>query len=491
MLRFRALVRALALALVSFASLAPRPADAAPAPGFLSARDGRIFDSAGDPVLLRGVSFGGWLLPENWIAPLAPEWQDHLRFLAREAHLLDDLEAAFAAAGPHDESSASIHAYLAELQTSMIESAGRPAAEAFWLDVRDELPVVDPRTFDRLLRDRFGDDGALEVHSAFHDAWIGPDDFRRAAALGFDYVRIPLWYVWFQSDEPPHAPLEYGYRRLDDAVRFARDAGLRLLLDLHGAPGGQNAGPHSGDVGRAELFGDRDLEERVFAFWRETARRYADEPVVWAFEALNEPSAAPSREDWIRVHDGIHRAVRAHAPRTVLVMGDGYKLDDEPHRSEGFFPRPADLGWTNVAYSLHLYQVGSLESHRARLADFLRVALAERDRTSAPVLVGEFSTLSADAPGLAALRLYADEFRRNDLSWALWNWKIVGERPPRTLWGVYQYDGDWTPPVLHRVPKEDLLRAIARMKSENFAPLPAFAEALGAILAGAPPEPAP
>ena len=37
-----------------------------------------------------------------------------------------------------------------------------------------------------------------------------------------------------------------GWRRLDDAVRWAEEFQLKLLLDLHGAPGSQNGKQTSG-----------------------------------------------------------------------------------------------------------------------------------------------------------------------------------------------------------------------------------------------------
>ena len=45
----------------------------------------------------------------------------------------------------------------------------------------------------------------------FHDQWITERDFQLAKAHGFNFVRIPFWYHWFESDDRPYHYHDYGF----------------------------------------------------------------------------------------------------------------------------------------------------------------------------------------------------------------------------------------------------------------------------------------
>lgn len=480
---FLAFVLALGLAIGS-------PGAAADELPWITTRGRDFVDERGEVVAMRGVNLGGWLMMETWIPGIALDWEAHLMFLAREAGIERELLSAYEVAGEFDDDTTSIQIYLADLRAAMVGIAGAERTDAYWTKVGEELPVVDPRTLHRLLVTRFGEEGAARFWRAWHDTWIDESDFRRIAELGFDFVRIPFWYVWFQSDEAPYPILEEGegFRTLDRAVEWGRAHGVRLWLDLHGAPGGQNPWEHSGDIYKGELFKDAEAKARTYSLWKAIAARYSDEPVVFAYGALNEPASALGREDWIEVHDGIHDAIRSVDPRHVIVMEDGYKLEEEPFLSKGFFPDPSELGWTGVAYSAHFYQTGSMEAHNARAAMLREIGLREQARTGVPMIVGEFNAIHDSPAGLEAMRFYARVFNEAGWGWAPWTWKFTGAAPQdRTLWGVMQFDaashGEWKTPVVQRASLEELLEAVARLRSENFAPKPHYAGVLREALA--------
>ena len=60
------------------------------------------------------------------------------------------------------------------------------------------------------------------------------------ASLGLNTVRIPVGY-WFLESlvvTSEHFP-RGGEKYLDQAVQWAKDAGLYVIIELHGAPGAQ------------------------------------------------------------------------------------------------------------------------------------------------------------------------------------------------------------------------------------------------------------
>ena len=70
--------------------------------------------------------------------------------------------------------------------------------------------------------------------------WVTAADFTDMVSYGLNTVRIPVGY-WIGEklvDSSEHFP-RGGERYLDQVVAWARDAGLYVILDLHGAPGAQ------------------------------------------------------------------------------------------------------------------------------------------------------------------------------------------------------------------------------------------------------------
>ena len=65
------------------------------------------------------------------------------------------------------------------------------------------------------------------------NTWITQSDFQQIAAMGLNHVRIPIGY-WalnpLQGDPYVQGQLDV----LDKAVGWASDAGLKVMLDLHG-----------------------------------------------------------------------------------------------------------------------------------------------------------------------------------------------------------------------------------------------------------------
>jgi aryl-phospho-beta-D-glucosidase BglC (GH1 family) len=87
--------------------------------------------------------------------------------------------------------------------------------------------------------------GQEKANAAFAKHWdtfITKDDFQAMKQYNLNTVRIPVghWLVEetiAQGENWPRGGMKY----LDKVVGMAKDAGLNVILDLHGAPGGQVA----------------------------------------------------------------------------------------------------------------------------------------------------------------------------------------------------------------------------------------------------------
>ena len=71
---------------------------------------------------------------------------------------------------------------------------------------------------------------ALEKH---WNTWITQDDFNQISKAGLNHVRIPIGY-WALSPLDGDPYVQGQLKVLDKAIGWARDAGLKVLLDLHG-----------------------------------------------------------------------------------------------------------------------------------------------------------------------------------------------------------------------------------------------------------------
>ena len=69
------------------------------------------------------------------------------------------------------------------------------------------------------------------------DTYIEEADFAKIAAHGINAVRLPVPYFVFGDRKPYSGCIEY----VDQAMDYAEKYGLKVLIDLHTVPGGQNS----------------------------------------------------------------------------------------------------------------------------------------------------------------------------------------------------------------------------------------------------------
>lgn len=65
------------------------------------------------------------------------------------------------------------------------------------------------------------------------NSWITQGDFVRIAAAGMNHVRIPLGY-WAAAPLDGDPYVQGQLPVLDNAVNWARAAGIKIVIDLHG-----------------------------------------------------------------------------------------------------------------------------------------------------------------------------------------------------------------------------------------------------------------
>lgn len=121
--------------------------------------------------------------------------------------------------------------------------------------------------------------------------FLDRSDFEDMKAAGLNALRIPLGY-WAVDilDYEPYVAGQYPY--LIQAVNWAREVGLRVMIDLHGAPGSQNGQDNSGLIGPVLFANNKTNADRSLNVLRNLTEEFSRDMyggTVTSIELLNEP----------------------------------------------------------------------------------------------------------------------------------------------------------------------------------------------------------
>jgi len=298
-----------------------------------------------------------------------------------------------------------------------------PAGSAF-------PPIKDHVSLWTTVEKRFGVDGKSRVQAAFRNAWINEADFGRMKAAGFNCVRLP--FLAGLVNEPG------GLHWLDQAIAWANANQIYVILDMHGAPGGQSDQGHTGQADVNAFFRDPADITQAEAVWTQIARRYQNTPGVAGYDLLNEPTGTPNSDTLYVVQDRLYRAVRAGDPKHLIFIEDGYT-------GIQWMPFPAPAGWTNVVYSSHYYDFGAKTADDQQKAVDSYVAGVEKEqaRRSVPFYIGEYGL---EPHGTSAILAgLVQSLAAKHLSSSMWTYKVAWTGGGQSLWSLYSNAKPITP----------------------------------------------
>jgi glucan 1,3-beta-glucosidase len=155
---------------------------------------------------------------------------------------------------------------------------------SFFERVNDDS-VVDEYTLCRKLGSQ-----CLPTLKAHWNSFITQDDFNTIARAGLNHVRIPIGY-WAVAPEAGDPYVQGQIEFMDKAIGWARSAGLKVMIDLHGSVGSQNGFDNSGRRGDINWQRDDPDAKKTLNAIRILAQRYTKfTDVVTSIQALNEPA---------------------------------------------------------------------------------------------------------------------------------------------------------------------------------------------------------
>jgi len=324
----------------------------AAAPDFIHAEGTRLVDGRGDRFDVKGINLGNWLVPEG---------------------------------------------YMFKFKHALAPTAIANVIEAL-----------------------IGPEVALRFWAKFRESYIAEDDIRFIKAAGFNTVRVPLHWRLFveprdggqaaeQGDEN-HRFEGTGWALLDRLVQWCREAGLRVIIDLHAAPGGQTGVNHDDGPGFPLAFYVPRYRRLTVDLWRRLAAHYHDEPAVLGYDLLNEPISPYSDETYLNprlepFYRDIVAAIRGVDPNHVVLLAGA-----QWSTNFAVFDRPFD---GNAIYTYHKFWANPT---RDAVQSYLNFA----NRWNVPLLIGETGELTND---------WNEKFRRLNerfgIGWCFWPYKSL------------------------------------------------------------------
>lgn len=271
-----------------------------------------------------------------------------------------------------------------------------------------------PRFIDEMLRQLVGPEEADSFWREFTENYITADDLKVIAAHGLTVVRLPLHYKLF-TDELYLGGRNRGFEFCDRVIAWCREYGLRVVLDLHDAAGGQTGDNIDDSYGWPWLYESERFQRELCELWGRIAARYRDEPTVLGYDIINEPLGwqvkddSPVRQRYEGRHEAICKAalkaIRASGARQIVFF-PGTKWNTEFHVFSDF---ECDA---NLAYQCHSYGTNTLNQIRGNFTPF-------RDRSGRPMWMGETGGGTDDwtAETVAALK-------SADIGYTFWSYKM-------------------------------------------------------------------
>ena len=308
-------------------------------------------------------------------------------------------------------------------------------------------------------QNHFGAGLAKALLQGYANAYIQEIDFDLLMQMGVNVVRLPIYFQALVNDEDQGHFTNYTY--IDRVVQWCADRGMYVLLDLHGAPGGQNAEAHSGQKGQNHLF-DNNAQGQIYRdqtqqIWESLATHYKDNPTVVGYDLLNEPFGAgaypfaDANGLWT-LYNRLYQAIRAIDPQHLIVM------ESIPSELDwNTLPPPANYNWQNVQYEFHYYGfrfdaagniIGTLSfpEHQQYLIDgndpncatdpnkFCgKVQFSKQQNYNVPVLIGEFNGFSEKD----IWDLHLNTYKNKNWSWMMWSYKVNPSPAIGKDWGLY------------------------------------------------------
>lgn len=203
------------------------------------------------------------------------------------------------------------------------------------------------------------------------NTFVNQGDWQWMKGNGINTVRLPISYYHFLSGHPDQSvralmtDTEYerftsiyqnAFQCILNTIQAAGSHGIGVLIDLHGAPGGQNNEGHCGlSTGKANFFEKSKNRNKTISILLAIAATIVQYDNVIGLELINEPQNHQKLPGWYA--EAIHELCSKYGTRLPLYLGDCWSVEQYSHlltqnRHKGF-----------LVMDHHLYRCFTQDDH--------------------------------------------------------------------------------------------------------------------------------
>lgn len=305
----------------------------------------------------------------------------------------------------------------------------------------EEYEEIFQEEMDAILS-RFTDEQLEELNDAYFNSYCTEADFQLIRDLGMNTVRVPMYYRNFLtvhdryrlSDEElcarDFSTIELDFSKLDRFIQYAKDNGLKVIIDMHGVMGGQSGFEHSGtrDI---DFWKNEDYIEFMCNLWRAIAEHYVDDmpqlaSTILAYDLVNEPTnrnaIGTGPKQW-KVMDRMYDAIReVDTHHVISIEGVWFPVS---------LPSPDKYGWENVLYQFHYYNWPWQGTSNGLYYAFT-FGLSTLVDFDVPKLVGEFTFFDDEGAWIE----YLNKYDQHGWGWTIWSYKMISVGYWDNTWGL-------------------------------------------------------
>ncbi|GFS46765.1 hypothetical protein Acr_00g0104040 [Actinidia rufa] len=327
------------------------------------------------------------------------------------------------------------------------------ASNGFFLQVNKERVIAhsggnggwgddDPTVFEIEIRRQL--DGEFQVTNGYGPR--APKIMSRISsscrATEINTVRIPVGW-WIASEPTPPAPYVGGsLKHLDKAFSWAQKYEMKVIVDLHAAPGSQTGSTVSSSRDGFMEWGqtDQNIQDTVAVIDFLTGR-YAKHPSLYAVELLNEPLMPDVSLDTLtNYYRAGYNAVRKHSSTAYVLFSN--RLGYNPADPRELLPLSTELKGSVIdVHYYHLFmEIFKTMNYQQNLDFLYKNVSAELNQLTLPkgplIFVGEWATewatATLDNPNYSKAskedyqkfaKVQLEVYGRATFGWAYWNLK--------------------------------------------------------------------
>lgn len=238
-------------------------------------------------------------------------------------------------------------------------------------------PSVFSKTGDKRVIDEwsFGKytsrDQAESIYRNHFDSFITEDDFAEIASYGLNHVRVPFPY-WGIKTYPGDPYIKVNqYSKLKQAAGWAKKHNLKMIIELHTAPGGANPYDHGGHTNHSQWLNNDQDQSRTLEILNTLAQEFSQEKysAVTAISLVNEPNGDVNKvyDFYKRGYNTVRHPSKGTTSDLLVIIGDVFL---NPAQNDYWHSRMQPPKYQNVAVDTHVYQIfdndgikKSLQSH--------------------------------------------------------------------------------------------------------------------------------